>query len=52
MAQTNRKTDHSYRVSYALEVGSSFDPDIEDVTEWEQEIQSTIPIHHMLLKFS
>jgi len=38
MAQTNRKTDHSYRLSYAQEVGSSFDPDIEDVAEWENEI--------------
>lgn len=42
MAQTNRKTDHSYRLSYALEVGSSFDPDMEDVAEWEREIQSTL----------
>jgi hypothetical protein len=39
MNQSNRKADHSYRLSYALEVGSSFDPDLEDVAEWEQEIQ-------------
>ncbi|KAJ3576707.1 hypothetical protein NP233_g250 [Leucocoprinus birnbaumii] len=39
MTQVNHRTEHSYRLSYALEVGSSFDPDMEDVTEWENEIQ-------------
>jgi len=36
MASANSKDHHSYRVSYAHEVGSSFDPDLEDIDEWEQ----------------
>ncbi|KAF7969595.1 hypothetical protein HWV62_26825 [Athelia sp. TMB] len=36
---TTRKAKHSYRVSYAAEVGSSFDPDMEDPTTWENELQ-------------
>ncbi|XP_006463779.1 hypothetical protein AGABI2DRAFT_187264 [Agaricus bisporus var. bisporus H97] len=39
MLQTDRKIDHQFRLSYAQEVGSSFDPDIEDVNEWENLIQ-------------
>ena len=38
MANATRKEHHSYRVSYAQEVGSSFDPDLEDVATWEQEL--------------
>lgn len=37
MALINRKEQHAYRQSYAREVGSSFDPDMEDVTRWEEE---------------
>jgi len=47
MDQMNRKIEHKYRLSYAQEVGSSFDPDMEDIEEWEREIpgqQSTIVI--------
>ncbi|KZP03552.1 hypothetical protein FIBSPDRAFT_807695 [Athelia psychrophila] len=39
MDNTERKTKHSYRVSYAHEVGSSFDPSMEDPTTWENELQ-------------
>ncbi|KAG8216592.1 hypothetical protein J3R82DRAFT_6777 [Butyriboletus roseoflavus] len=39
MQSTNHKKKHSYRVSYALEVGSSFDPDLEDASAWESELQ-------------
>ena len=38
MESSFRKSQHSYRVSYALEVGSSFDPDLEDVAKWEEEL--------------
>ncbi|KAJ3729543.1 hypothetical protein C8R42DRAFT_706524 [Lentinula raphanica] len=31
---------HAYLRSYYAEVGSSFDPDLEDVTTWERELQS------------
>lgn len=42
MAQTDRKTEHTYRLSYAHEVGSSFDPDMEDIAEWEHEVQGSL----------
>ena len=38
MANATRKEIHSYRISYAQEVGSSIDPDLEDVASWEQEL--------------
>ena len=38
MANATRKQHHSYRISYAQEVGSSIDPDLEDVASWEQEL--------------
>ncbi|KAF8067940.1 hypothetical protein FPV67DRAFT_1494298, partial [Lyophyllum atratum] len=38
MENANRKDKHSFRVSYAHEVGSSFDPDMENVEEWEQDL--------------
>lgn len=38
MNNAARKSQHSYRVSYAEDVGSSFDPDMEDVAAWEQEL--------------
>lgn len=38
MANVNQKQRHSYKVSYAHEVGSSFDPDFEDINRWEQEL--------------
>ena len=40
MANATRKERHSYRISYAQEVGSSIDPDLEDVASWEQELAS------------
>lgn len=42
MESSFRKSQHSYRVSYALEVGSSFDPDLEDVAKWEEELHGTV----------
>ena len=41
MANASRKEVHSYRISYAQEVGSSIDPDLEDVASWEQELTVT-----------
>ncbi|RDB27481.1 hypothetical protein Hypma_003860 [Hypsizygus marmoreus] len=38
MENANRKEKHSYRVSYAHDVGSSFDPDMDNVDEWEDEL--------------
>lgn len=39
MTSLNHKRQHQYRLSYAAEVGSSFDPDMEDVAEWENELK-------------
>ncbi|THH04349.1 hypothetical protein EW145_g5581 [Phellinidium pouzarii] len=35
-----RKLAHTYALSYELDVGSSFDPDMEDAEEWERHVQS------------
>ncbi|TEB31956.1 hypothetical protein FA13DRAFT_1732236 [Coprinellus micaceus] len=40
MELMNRKEQHAYRASYAREVGSSFDPDMDDVSRWEEEFTS------------
>jgi hypothetical protein len=48
MANATRKEIHSYRISYAQEVGSSIDPDLEDVASWEQEltgVYNNISVH-------
>lgn len=41
MASVNRKQQYSYRLSYAEDVGSSFDPDMEDVADWESDLKGT-----------
>jgi len=33
-----KQFEHNYRLSFAQEVGSSFDPDMEDMAAWEQEL--------------
>jgi len=43
MVNTSRKQKHSYRLSYAYEVGSSIDPDMEDVGRWEDELHEKKP---------
>ncbi|KAI0336868.1 hypothetical protein GY45DRAFT_1315557 [Cubamyces sp. BRFM 1775] len=35
-----RKQRHAYRMSYTYDVGSSFDPDIEDIKSWEDDLQA------------
>ncbi|THH01282.1 hypothetical protein EW026_g1375 [Hermanssonia centrifuga] len=44
MSSVNSKRKHQYRLSYAHDVGSSFDPDMEDVGQWEQELQGDNPL--------
>ena len=34
MQNLKSKEKHSYRVSYAYDVGDSFDPDMENIDEW------------------
>jgi len=36
-----RKNDHAFRLSYELDFGSSIDPNMMDVTEWEAELEET-----------
>ncbi|KAF9220806.1 hypothetical protein BS17DRAFT_786605 [Gyrodon lividus] len=43
MQSANHKKQHAYRVSYSLEVGSSFDPDLEDASTWESELREPSP---------
>lgn len=44
MDQMDRKIGHIYQLSYAQEVGSSFDPDMEDIEEWERETLDPSPV--------
>lgn len=39
MENANRRQQHAYRVSFADEVGSSFDPSFEDAASWEEELR-------------
>lgn len=47
MSSVKRKQQHQYRLSYAQEVGSSFDPDFDDVTEWENELLGMVSFEMM-----
>ena len=44
MASARNKQRHNFRLSYQLEVGSSFDPDMEDISRWEDELEGPTPI--------
>ncbi|KAG6910711.1 hypothetical protein DXG01_008241 [Tephrocybe rancida] len=41
MSNANRKARHKFRISYADEVGSSFDPDMDNADEWEHELAAS-----------
>jgi hypothetical protein len=43
MASARHKQQHNFRLSYQLEVGSSVDPDMEDVSHWERELEGLTP---------
>ncbi|KAG2140695.1 hypothetical protein DEU56DRAFT_798284 [Suillus clintonianus] len=43
IANAAHKKTHEYRLSYSYDVGSSFDPDMEDVNRWESELQEMPP---------
>ncbi|KAK0500755.1 hypothetical protein EDD18DRAFT_1279956 [Armillaria luteobubalina] len=45
----NRQTQHAYKLSYADEVGSSLDPDMEDLGAWEAELHDTISLYDLNL---
>ncbi len=47
MENANRKRQHTYRLSFAYEVGSSFDPNLEDVDSWEKELGGKIKTIHV-----
>ena len=38
MTNENRRRDYAYRLSYELDVGSSIDPDMEDIAALEEEL--------------
>lgn len=39
ITHTERQRKHEYRLSYQQDVGSSFDPELEDIAEWERELK-------------
>lgn len=48
MASNQGKRRHNFRLSYAQDVGSSIDPNMEDVVGWEHDLQGTAPfLRHM-----
>jgi len=44
ITSTNRKQQHSYRLSYSQDVGSSFDPNLEDINQWEADLGASVDI--------
>jgi hypothetical protein len=42
MDSVRHKERHSYRLSFQNEVGSSLDPDMEDIAEWERNLHGTL----------
>lgn len=42
MKSVQHRQRHSYRLSFQNEVGSSLDPNIEDIAEWERKLQGTV----------
>lgn len=43
MQNMQHRRTHAYQLSYSQEVGSSFDPDREDFSEWERDLQVEPP---------
>ena len=41
IASASQKHRYSYRLSFQNEVGSSIDPDLEDIAAWERSLQGT-----------
>lgn len=39
MQSVNTKQKHQYKLSYQQDVGSSFDPELDDIAEWENELK-------------
>jgi len=50
MASTRHKQQHNFRLSYQLEVGASVDPDMEDISRWERELQGPTPAAPFVVK--
>ena len=41
MQSVNRKQKYEYKLSYHQDVGSSYDPELEDISQWESELRGT-----------
>lgn len=50
MASARHKQQHNFHLSYQLEVGSSIDPDMEDISRWERELQGLASITPLVVK--
>ncbi|KAF5380723.1 hypothetical protein D9757_007097 [Collybiopsis confluens] len=44
-----REERQEYRRSYYADMGTSFDPDLEDITAWEDELQTVMEEHSQVL---
>jgi hypothetical protein len=42
------KQRYSYRLSFQNDVGSSIDPDMEDVAEWERNLQGAVTCYRLM----
>lgn len=48
MASVEHQRKHSYKVSYSWDVGSSFDPNIEEEIEWEKELKGVCDLLNLV----
>lgn len=46
IASASQKNRYSYRLSFQNEVGSSIDPDMEDIAAWEHSLRGTTTRSH------
>ncbi|KAI0305349.1 hypothetical protein B0F90DRAFT_1194856 [Multifurca ochricompacta] len=47
IASTSHKNRYSYRLSFQNEVGSSLDPDMEDIAEWERSLKGATACNNL-----
>ncbi len=42
------KQQHTYRLSFQNDVGSSIDPDMDDVAEWERNLKGAVTYYRLI----
>jgi hypothetical protein len=48
MDSAKHKQRYSYRLSFQYDVGSSIDPDMDDVAEWERNLQGAVTCYRLI----